>query len=123
MPIQNYHQHLIDFTQQTGIELVLVIDSEGLPVVSSSTDLELNELHAAVHRKMQSFFTRFADQLELLPTSELAIKDEQGKTVIIWPFRMNQVDYAIVAVLSNSIKSYKRALRKLLKSIQRDWDI
>ena len=63
--LHNHHQELFEFSKVAGFDLVLITDSEGLPIASSSSDYEQNEIHAAVLNKMNNFLNHFSGQLNL----------------------------------------------------------
>lgn len=119
--IQN--QELIEFARNCSLDLVLLTDSEGLPLASSSENSEQNEIHAAVLNKMQSFITKYSHELNFSTTSEMSIKDETGKTIVIRPFQSNHSEYAVVLLIADASKVYKRSLKKLIKSIQVNWSL
>ena len=121
--LHKHHQVLVDFSKDMGFDLVLITDSEGLPIASSSSDYEQNEIHAAVLNKMKNFMNHFSSQLDLIATSELTIRDQSGKLIVVKPFISNGSEFAIVSLHSDPTKTYKRSLKKLVRVVQDNWNL
>jgi|WetSurMetagenome_2_1015567.scaffolds.fasta_scaffold27261_3 predicted regulator of Ras-like GTPase activity (Roadblock/LC7/MglB family) len=125
-PVTNQHFYKDLFTAinlEGGFSEVLLTDDSGLPIFSSSNETEDTEITAAIVSKIQQSVFITKDHLQMTDLEEISLYDNQGKRLIIRPFKAGSSTMFLAILMPKKSLTYKRLLKKTLREVTRNWEI
>ena len=121
---QYYKEFFNAINLEGGFSEVLLTDDLGLPIFSSSNEIEDTEVTAAIVSKIQQSIFITKDHLQMNDLEEISLYDNNGKRLIIRPFKAGTSTMFLAILMPGKSMSYKRLLRKkALREITRNWEI
>jgi len=118
-----YKELFTEINQEGGFSEVLLTDDSGLPILSSSDESEDTEITAAIVSKIQQSVLLTKDHLQMGDLEEISLYDNNGKRLIIRPFKAGSSSMFLAILMPEKSMTYKRLLKKTLREIARNWEI
>jgi len=112
---------LIRVNQQGGFEHTLLTDLQGLPIASSTSDMDQSENQAAVVSMVQRLSGQINASLRMSQTEEFTLFDQQGKKLVIRSFEANNTELILSVLIPNNQTAYRRLMSAAIKSIKLSW--
>ena len=121
---QHYYKEFFNaINLEGGFSEVLLTDDSGLPILSSSNETEDTEVTAAIVSKIQQSIFITKDHLQMNDLEEISLYDNNGKRLIIRPFKAGSSTMFLAILMPGKSMTYKRLLKKALREITRNWEI
>jgi predicted regulator of Ras-like GTPase activity (Roadblock/LC7/MglB family) len=120
---QFYKELFTTINHDGGFSEVLLTDDSGLPILSSSNETEDTEVTAAIVSKIQQSIFITKDHLQMSDLEEISLYDNNGKRLIIRPFKTGSSTMFLAILMPGKTMTYKRLLNKTLREIIRNWEI
>jgi predicted regulator of Ras-like GTPase activity (Roadblock/LC7/MglB family) len=119
----NLKKTLTELNAQGSFIITVLTDNMGLPIASSSDDMDNSEIQAAVVSQVQKLIAQIRGQLEMSDSHEFILNDTKGKRLVCRSFMVDGTEMTLAILSEGANKPYKRIAAKAIRKIQNLWTI
>lgn len=114
---------LVELNSQGGFIISVLTDNMGLPIASSSDDMDDSEIQAAVVSQVQKLIAQIRSQLDMSDSHEFLLNDSRGKRLVCRSFMLGDSEMTLAILSEGRHKPYKRYTMNAIRQIQKMWKV
>lgn len=112
---------LVEMNDQGGFIISVLTDNIGLPIASSSKDMDEADIQAAVVAQVQKLIVQIKPQLEMSNLAEFLLNDVNGKRLICRSFLIGDSEMTLAVLMDGIDKPYRRITSRAINRIKNFW--